>query len=258
MFLFCVGLDERLLWLIEPLDDVTSLTTMGSPAPAAYSLRISHLNKLWIATSFLGLKHPNSERTSTVLSAFHRVPIWISLLHSLIVLPKNDEFWCHLAAANKTRKWTVPLVIRYALLIFSVILTIMDSITSPPPGDAGYSIAAIWTFLLPLIIGWLSIGCEPEPSHLRNSLDTANQKTWVATEQRDKRAKGPLAIEFAKAEDVNPAGKDELKPVPVFNHSRAFITALNAELIFRLMKSAGTNAEQRIPVANLMGRGVPA
>lgn len=125
-------------------------------------------------------------------------------------------------------------------------------------GGTGYSIAAIWTFLLPLIIGWLSIGCEPEPSHLRNSLNTANQKAWVATERRDKPAKGPFAIEFAKAEDVDLARKDELRPVPVFNYSRAFVTSLNAELILRLMKNAATNAKQSIPVTNLVGMGVPA
>ena len=263
MFLYCIVPDKRLFWLIEPLDDVTSfLITMGSPALAAYSLQITHLNKRWITTSFLDVKYPNSQHIPTVLSAFHHVPIRIShrapLLHSLIILPENDEFWCHLAAANKIRRWSVPLVMSYVLVIFSVILTIMDSITSPPPGDTGYSIAAIWTFLLPLIIGWLSIGCEPEPSHLRNSLDAANQKAWVATERRNKPVKGPLAIEFAKAEDVDLARKDELKPVPVFNYSRAFITSLNVELILGLMKNAATNAEQRIPVANLMDRGVPA
>ena len=62
--------------------------------------------------------------------------------------------------------------------------------------------------------------------------------------------KGPLAIEFTKAEDVDLARKDELKPVPVFNYSRAFISPLNAELILELMKNAAANAEQRTPVAN--------
>jgi len=262
MLSFCIALDKSFFWLIEPLDDVTSfLITIGSPALAAYSLQITHLNRGWITTSFLDVRYPNSRRISTVLSAFHHVPIRVSprapLLHSLLVLPKNDEFWCHLAAANETRRWSIPLVVSYVLVIFSVILTIMDSITSPPPGDTGYSTAAIWTPLLPLIIGWLSIGCEPGPGHLRNSLDTANQKVWVATERRDKPAKGSLVIEFAKAGDVDLARKDELKPVPIFNYSRAFTTPLNAELILGLMKNAATNAEQRIPVANVMGRIVP-
>lgn len=234
---------------------------MGSPALAAYSLQITHLNKRWITTAFLDVKYPNSKRVPTVFSAFHHVPIRIlhrpPLLHSLIVLPKNDEFWRHLAAANKTRRWSVPLVMSYVLVIFSVILTVLDSLSSRP-GDIGYSIAAIWTFLLPLIIGWLEIGCEPEPSHLRNSLDAANQEAWVAAEQRDRPVKGPLAIEFTKAEDVDLARKDELKPVPVFNYSRAFISPLNAELILGLMKNAAANAEQRIPVANPTGGGIPS
>ncbi|KAF9648211.1 hypothetical protein BDM02DRAFT_3096835, partial [Thelephora ganbajun] len=245
----------------QPWDDVVSFfTTMGSPALAAYSLQITHLNARFIATAFMDVKYPNSKLIPTVLAAFHHVPVRIShrppLLHSLIVLPQNNEFWSHLAAANKTRRWSIPLVMSYVLVIFSVILTLVDSISSRP-GDIGYSIAAIWTFLLPLIIGWLQVGCEPEPSHLRNSLDAANLKAWVATEQRDQPVKSPLAIEFMKVEDVDLAREDELKPVPVFNYSRAFVTPLNAELILELMKNAATNTEQRIPVGSPAGR-VPA
>lgn len=255
-------LDKGLFWHTEPLDDVLSFfITMGSPALAAYSLQITHLNNRWITTAYLDAKYPNSKLIPTILSAFHHVPIQIShhppFLHSLLVLPQNNEFWRDLAAANKTRRWSIPLVMSYVLVTFSVILSIIDS-TYSRAGDIGYSIAAIWAFLLPLIIGWLHIGCEPEPGHLRNSLNAANLKAWVATEQRDQPMRSPLAIEFMKAEDVDLARKDELRPVPVFNYSRAFICPLAAELVLGLMKNAATNAEQRIPVGNLTDRGVPA
>ena len=63
--------------------------------------------------------------------------------------------------------------------------------------------------------------------------------------------KSTLAIEFMKAEDVDPARKDELKTVPVFNYSRAFISPLVGELVLGLMKNAAANAEREIPVGNL-------
>ncbi|KAF9781144.1 hypothetical protein BJ322DRAFT_1023248 [Thelephora terrestris] len=191
----------------QPLDDALSFfITMGTPALAAYSLQITHLNKYWIHREFLDVKYANSKLIPTALAAFHHIPVRIEhqppFLHSLIVLPENDAFWSHLAAANKTRRWSVPLVMSYILVIFSVILTTIGPLTSPP-GSTGYSIAAVWTFLLPLVIGWLHVGCEPEPSHLRKSLEAANQKSWVSTGCRDHPTPtNIMAIEFAKADAV--------------------------------------------------------
>ena len=248
----------------EPLDDVlTFLITIGSPALAVYSLQITHLNARWVAKEFSDVKYPNSKHMPAILSAFHHVPIQIShrphLLHSLIVLHENDRFWDNLLkAAKQTRRWSIPLTMNFALVVIAVTLTTLDSYYSPGPGDVGYGIAAIWTFLLPLVIGWLRVGCEPEPNHLRNSLDAANRNAWVATAQRDMCVKSPPAIEFMKAGDVDPARKDELKTTPVFNYSRAFVSPLVAELILGLMKNSAANAKQNIPVGSFMGRGPSA
>ena len=245
-----------------PLDDVVSfLITIGSPALAAYSLQITHLNRCWITTEFLDVNYPNSKLVSIALAAFHHIPVKMEydppFLHSLIVLAKNDEYWSRLAAANKTRRWSIPLVMSFVLAIFSLILTAADSITSRA-GEGGYEIIAIWTFLLPLVIGWLHIGCEPEPSHLRNSLTAANRNAWVATDLRDHPTDmtSPMAMEFARAGDVHPAREDELRPVPLFNYSRAFVTPMNAEVVLRLMRNAAENAKQQIPVGNFVGGGV--
>ena len=258
-----------------PLDDIVSFfVTMGSPASAAYSLQITHLNKRWITDAFLDVEYPNSENIASVLAAFHHVPIQLEyrapFLHSLVILPDNDRFWSQVAAANGTRRWNVPLVMSYILVIFSLLLTVADSVTSHP-GDTGYAIAAIWTFLFPLVIGWLHIGCEPEPSHLRRSLASANQNVWAATDQRGRpvRMTCPKAIEFAKAQGadavadnadleasgVDLARNDELKPVPVFNYSRAFVTPMIAEVVLRLTKNAAANAKQEIPVGNSVDSG---
>ena len=265
-----------------PLDDIVNfLITIGSPALAAYSLQITHLNKYWITSALLDIDYPNAGHMASVLSAFHHIPIQIEyrppFLHSLVVLPDNDKFWSQLAAANSSRRWSIPLVMSYVLVIFSLFLTTADSISNRP-GDIGYSIAAIWTFLLPLIIGWLYVGCEPEPSHLRRALAAANREVWVSTEERGHPVTMtcPKAMEFARAsgvdakpDDVDPeadnldveaggvdlARNDELKPVPVFNYSRAFVTPMNADVVLRLLKNAAANAKREIPVGNSVGPG---
>ena len=243
------------------MDDVVSfLITIGSPALAAYSLQITHLNKYWIHEAFLDVRYPNTKLIPTALAAFHHIPIRIEFsppfLHSLIVLPKNDIFWSHLAAANKTRRWSIPIVVSYVLVIFSVILSTIDAIVGRS-GTSSYSITAVWTFLLPIVVGWLHVGCEPEPSHLRNSLAAANQNAWVATEDKDQPVEmtNPMAIEFAEADSVDLSRADELKPVPVFNYSRAFITPTTAEVVLKMMKNAAANARQKIPVDNSMPGG---
>ena len=203
-----------------------------------------------------GVNYPNSKHISMVLSAFHQVPVRIShnppFLHSLIILPKNDGFWCHLSrAVEKTRRWSIPLVINFILVIFAVILTLLDSFHSDRPGSDGYGITATWVFLLPLTLGWLRVGCEPEPNHLRCSLDAANLNAWVATEHGDQPVGNTLAIEFMETEDVDFAREDELKTEPLFNYSRAFTSPLAAELVLALVKNAAANVEQMIPVGNL-------
>ena len=265
---------NKVLCLTGPLDDVLSfLITIGSPALAIYSLEITHLNGAWITEAFLDVNYPNSEKIPIVLSAFHHVPIRISHrpphLHSLVVLHKNDGFWGLLfEAAQQTRRWSIPLTINFILVVLAVILTIVDSYFSAGPGDTGNGIAATWTFLLPLVIGWLRVGCEPEPGHLRKSLEAANKKAWVATSergrplpvvssQRGEPVRGPPAIEFMKAGQVDLPRKDELRPVPLFNYSRAFVSPLAAELVLKFAKNAAANAEREIPVGNILGRSDP-
>ena len=211
----------------------------------------------------MDIRYPNSKLIPTALSAFHHVPIQIEsrppFLYSLIVLSKNNDFWSCLAAASKTRRWSVPLVVTYILVVFSLFLAIADTTTSLSR-STGFGIACIWTFLLPLIIGWLHTGCEPEPSHLRNSLTAANQHAWVATRERDGpvQMKNTQAIEFARRPDINLARKEELRPVPVFNYSRAFITPAIAELLLKMMKNAAANASRETPDSYSAGTRSPS
>ena len=243
--------------------------TIGSPALAAYSLQITHLNAGWLSRAFLDLEYPNSRAISTVLSTFQHVPIRISptncLLPSLIVLPQNDAYWeLLLKGAKKSRRWSIPLVVGFAWVVVATLLTIIDSFCSPPPtGEVGYAIVATWAYLLPLIMGWLHVGSQPTPNHLRECLSSANQIAWVATDTKNRpiRAKDVAgrqtqAIEFMRRDNVDRARMDELRAVPVFNYARAFIWSLHAQQVLSLARSAAAKAERRIPVDNYgPGRG---
>jgi len=248
--------------LPDPLEDVLNfLMTIGSPCLAAYSLQITHLNAWWLTKSVLGLKYPNSKAIAAVMSAFSHVPIRISsnptLLPSLIVLPHNDGYWNLLhKEVEKTRRWSIPLVMNFVWVVFATLLTVIGSFYTPITGDVGYAIVATWTYLLPLIMGWLYVGSQPEPNHLRDSLEAANQLAWVATDQKD----GPApagdiagqpthAIELMNGdEEEGLARKDELKTVPVFNYARAFIWSTNAHQVLSMVKRASSKAALRIPV----------
>lgn len=242
--------------------------TIGSPALAAYSLQITHLNAGWLSRACLDLEYPNSRAIATVLSAFQHVPIRISsnggLLPSLVVLPQNDAYWeLLLKGAEKTRRWSIPLVVGFIWVVVATLLTIIDSFRSPIIDDVGYAIVAAWTYLLPLIVGWLHVGSQPEPNHLREFLDSANQIAWVATDCRDRPVQAKevagrqtQAIEFVKRDDVDRARMDELRTVPVFNYARSFIWSLHAQHVLSLVKSAAAKAERRIPVDSYgAGRG---
>jgi hypothetical protein len=250
------------------LEDILNfLLTIGSPAFAAYSLQITYLNTRWLFKAFLDIKFPNAETIPMVISAFHHVPIRIlsnptlPQLPSLIVLPQNDGYWnILLRGVKKIRRWSIPLIMNFVWVIVATLLTIVGSLTSVPPGDIGYGTVAIWLFLLPLIIGWLHVGSEPEPNHLRECLETANDAAWVAQTnqdpvlaQDDDRHPGS-AIDFAKADEVPYARQDELKTSPIFNYSRAFSWPQNAEILLALVKTAALNAEQKIAVGSSGGR----
>ena len=215
----------------------------------------------WLSKASLDIKFPNSKAITTVISAFHHVPIQISFhspaLPSLIVLPQNDKYWnVLLRGVKKIRRWSIPLMMNFVWAVVATFFTIVSSFAGVPPGDIGYGIISIWLFLLPLIIGWLRVGSEPEPNHLRECLEAANPEAWVATDQSPELVEsigGHQAFEFAKADKVPSANKDELKTTPIFNYSRAFIWSQNAERVVALVRNAASNAEQKIAVGSSEG-----
>lgn len=238
------------------------LVAIGSPALAGYSLAITRLNGRWLSRQFLDLRFPNKADIPLVFSVLQHVPFRIevsgSLLPSLIVLPQNDRYWKLLGvAAKRTRQWSIPVAMNILWAVVAFLFTFVDSIADlnsfySIPGDAGYSINAIWTYLLPVVVGWLYVGSQPEPSHLHDALNDAHETAYVATASEPVLAtrvigRSTRAIE-PSTKHIDYANADEKKSAPVFNYARVFIWSQHAEHLLRLYQRAAAKAEHRIPV----------
>jgi len=160
-------------------------------------------------------------------------------------------------AAKRTRQWTIPVAMNIVWVLVAFSLTIVDSFVDfsyfiTVPGNAGYSIAAVWTYLLPLVVGWLHVGSQPEANHLRNALEEAHNTAYVATPSKPVLAtqingRFTRAIEFS-TKHINYINADEEKTAPIFNYSRVFVWSQSAEHILKLYQHAAAKAELRITV----------
>jgi hypothetical protein len=235
---------------------------IGSPALAGYSLAITRLNSRWLSRQFIYLHFPNKDHIPLAISALQHIPFRIdasgSLLPSLIVLPQNDRYWKVLGvAAKRTRQWSIPVAMNIVWVLVAFLLTIVDSFVDfahfiTVPGDAGYSIATVWTYLLPLVIGWLHVGSQPDADHLRSALDDAHEVAYMATTTEPALAtrvtrRSTRAIE-PSTRHVDHVNADEKKTAPIFNYSRVFIWSQSAEHILRLYENAASKADRRITV----------
>ena len=246
--------------ILDRIDNLASVfLAIGSPALAAYSLAITRLNSRWLTRQFSYLYLPNKEHIPLAVSILQHIPFRIdassSLLPSLIVLPQNDRYWKLLAvAAKRTRQWSVPVAMNIVWVLIAFLLTIVDSFVDfdnfiGVPGDAGYSIAAVWAYLLPLVVGWLYVGSQPEADHLRNALDDAHEITYVATAAEPVLAnqvtgRSARAIE-PSTKHIDHVNADEKKTAPIFNYSRVFIWSQHAEHILGLCENVAAKADRR-------------
>ena len=236
--------------------------TVGSPALAGYSLAITRLNSRWLTRQFSNLNFPNKDKIPFAISTLQHIPFTIetsgSLLPSLIVLPQNDRYWKLLeGAAKRTRQWSIPMAMNIVWVLIAFFLTIVDSLVDFDnfinlPGDAGYSVTAAWTYLLPLVVGWLYVGCQTDAGHLRDALNDAHDIAYVATDAEPILAtqvtgRSARAIE-PSTNHIDHVNADEKKDTPIFNYSRVFIWSQHAEHILKLYQHAAAKAHRRIAV----------
>jgi len=236
--------------------------TIGSPTLAGYSLAITSLNTQWLECQFSYLHFSNKETIPPVVGALQHIPFKIdpldSVLPSLIVLPQNDQYWKHLAvAAKRTKQASIALWISLTWVFFALLITLIDSFVDfdhfvTIPGAAGYSIVAVWSYLLCLVTGWLEVGFQREANSLCNALDGAHEITYIANT-----AEPVLATQVTgrcthgidpSTEHIDHVNNDEKKATPIFNYSRVFIWSQYAEHILKLYKRAADKANRRSTV----------
>jgi hypothetical protein len=119
-------------------------------------------------------------------------------------------------------------------------------------GDTGYSILSVWSHLVPLVVGWLQVGSQPEANHLRDALEEANSKLYVQMPSKptlasDVPGRRVRAIEYAK-HDIHRLHGDERRSVPIFNYARVFVWSRQADFIRRLYQNASGKADMHVPV----------
>ena len=208
------------------------------------------------------LRYPNKDDIPQAVAALQHIPFRIdtsgSLLPSLIVLPQNDRYWKLLSlAAKRTRQWSIPVAMNIIWVLVAFLFTIVDSFVDfdyflTVPGDAGYSIAAVWTYLLPVVVGWLHVGSQLEADHLHGALNDAHEVAYVATDSDPALA---TRIPNRSTRTIEPStslidyvNADEKKTAPIFNYARVFIWSQHAEHILRLYEHAAARAEKRTTV----------
>ena len=119
------------------------------------------------------------------------------------------------------------------------------------PGDAGYSITAVWTYLLPLVAGWLYVGSQTGAGHLRDALEDAHGVAYLATTSEPvlaNRVSGPTCAIEPLTEHSDYVNADEKRSAPIFNYARVFIWSQHAEYILKLCQHAANKAGDNIPV----------
>ncbi|KAF9645091.1 hypothetical protein BDM02DRAFT_3120763 [Thelephora ganbajun] len=138
-------------------------------------------------------------------------------------------------------------------VLVAFVLTLVDSFADfsgfiTVPGDAGYSIVSVWTYLLPIVVGWLHVGSQPEAGHLHDALDDAHHIAYVATASEPVLATQVTRAIENSTRHIDHVNADEKKTTPIFNYARVFVWSQNAEDILRLYQHATAKADRRITV----------
>ena len=175
----------------DKLDNLDSvLLTIGSPALAAYSLALTALNGRWIARRFARFTYPNTRHAIRIFNNLQQAPLRIvrddALLASLIVLPQNDEWWIELdEGLNDTHSWSISTVTSIAWVVIAYVFTLLDSFTMDLMTCAqaiGQAVGSLWSWLLPIFVGWMMISPKCDSLRLSSMIERANRIAYVATD----------------------------------------------------------------------------
>ncbi|KAJ7722944.1 hypothetical protein B0H16DRAFT_345001 [Mycena metata] len=242
----------------------TIMLTIGSPTLAVFSLVITVLNSRWIKRRFAQMPYyPNTQQAVTILNNLQESLLRVKsttsdgrlhLLAPLIVLPENDKWWEHGAAALAfTHTWSMANIASVGWAIIAYIFTIacMDPSSMNIIGPA---VACAWIWLLPLVVGWLQNSPNCDESQLRKHLTALNEMFYVSVPPP---GYGPPVLADSLTEECaitvwpsldNSHGSDEARSPPFFNYARVFPWARAVEQIAQAFEAASMRASNRMAV----------
>lgn len=130
-------------------------------------------------------------------------------------------------------RWSISLVLSLVHVVIATLLIFFDTYYLPMMNNGiRYGTATIFSFLIPLTIGWLHVGSKPGRNYLRESLKEANRVAYVATEGGGSPLLRPRpVIKCLQRTDLGLARKDESRTNPMFNYSRVFPWSQVAEIL---------------------------
>ena len=251
----------------DKLDNfVAMLLTVGSPTLAAYSLALTVMNGRWIARRFSSYNYPNTRNAVRILSSLQQSPLQVSseeyLLSSLVVLPKNNEWWTELVAwlDYTYDTWSISAAASIIWVVIAFLFTIIDAFQESfgGPGDLittkswnGQSVGSAWLWLLPVVVGWLQISPKCDSERLDQAVSRANRIAYVATPDGEPELAGLRAREYAIS--LRPGTGDLLRrdegcTVPIFNYARFFSWVEVVETIAGAFRVASERA--RAPLSS--------
>lgn len=238
---------------------VAMLLTVGSPVLAAYSLALTLLNGRWVTRLFAPHTHvPKANNALRILSSLQQSPLIInkedSLLVSLVFLNENELWWAELDAwLDYTHTWSISAVTSISWVVIAYLFTLIDSfsdITNAINAN-GQGVGSLWTWLLPIVAGWLQVSPKCDSARLYQAVDRANKLAYVKTPTGGIVLASSIsrkrAISLAIPSPDNPVRRDELCTAPIYNYARFLAWAQAVEEVEEVFRLAENHARNRPP-----------
>ncbi|KAH8823374.1 hypothetical protein DL96DRAFT_272209 [Flagelloscypha sp. PMI_526] len=184
------------------------------------------------------------------------------ILASLVVLPRNDEFWRLLAYSlhGQASTWTVPAAGGVAWVIIAYLLSVAVSFLQMPDLEAisdGQGVGSAWTSLIAIITGWLIVSPKSNARRNADCIERANQVAWIAPYSstasdhlimsRRRHARAMEVLEDDPHVDLS-LFRDQVCSQPIYNYARFHSWREFVLKIHSYYNNANSRAQASIPV----------
>ena len=131
--------------------------SVGSPALVAYSLILTSLNARSVYQRAKGVKHEDKTLVARALISLQQTPLELTKHGYLLAFITTDSRWAQEVVGRLYRRnvWSIATTVCIAWVVVVSFLALVPSFLSDSDGSPeGHAIAALWSWLLCLVIGW--------------------------------------------------------------------------------------------------------